>query len=146
MVITGNTTMLYLLTGHDLFPLSHAPFVADALFGAEGTLFGKRCYYPPCLHAFVGADTVCAVLVSGMTEKKETALLCDIGTNGEIALWHKGCLYVASTAAGPAFEGAGIRCGCNSIPGAIDHIEVTEEGLCVHTIDGKKQWEFAVRA
>ncbi|MBQ3927805.1 MAG: 2Fe-2S iron-sulfur cluster binding domain-containing protein, partial [Clostridia bacterium] len=34
-VLTGNTTMLYLLTGRDPEPLSHAPFDADCLFGTE---------------------------------------------------------------------------------------------------------------
>ena len=134
LVVTGNTTMLYLLTGRSPESLSHAPFAADCLFGAMRTLLGRCCYLPPCLHAFVGADTTCALLASGMLDNDETALLCDIGTNGEIALWHKGQLYIASTAAGPAFEGAGISCGCGSIPGAIDRVDVTDEQLHVHTI------------
>ena len=33
VVLTGNTTMLYLLTGRDVDCLSHAPFLADELFG-----------------------------------------------------------------------------------------------------------------
>lgn len=32
LVVTGNTTMLYLLTGRSPEPLSHAPFLADCLF------------------------------------------------------------------------------------------------------------------
>lgn len=138
MTVTGNTTMLYLLTGKNPEALSHAPFRADCFFGYEDSVLGRRCYLPPCLHAFVGADTSCALLASGMLKREETALLCDIGTNGEIALWHKGVLSVASTAAGPAFEGAGIRCGCGSIPGAIDQVEVQNGVLCIHTIDGKE--------
>lgn len=134
LVITGNTTMLYLLTGQNPECLSHSPFAADCLFGTESVLFDKPAYLPPCLHAFVGADTSCALLASGMLEKDETALLCDIGTNGEIALWHKGQLYIASTAAGPAFEGAGISCGCGSIPGAIDRVDADGGRLTVHTI------------
>lgn len=133
-VITGNTTMLYLLTGRDPSSLSHAPFQADWLFDSECELLGRTAYLPPCLHAFVGADTACAMLASGMPEGEKTALLCDIGTNGEIALWHQGKLSVASTAAGPAFEGAGISCGCASIPGAIDRVRVENHSLCVHTI------------
>ena len=119
-VITGNTTMLYLLTGRSPETLSHFPFEADCLFGCETEIAGIPAYLPACMNAFVGADITCAVLASGMTEKEETALLCDIGTNGELALWKNGKLYVTSTAAGPAFEGAGISCGCGSIPGAID--------------------------
>ncbi|MBE5796955.1 MAG: DUF4445 domain-containing protein [Clostridiales bacterium] len=134
LVVTGNTTMLYLLTGREPTALSRAPFQADCLFDFECELLGRRAYLPPCLHAFVGADTACALLASGMSESGETALLCDIGTNGEIALWHRGRLSVASTAAGPAFEGAGISCGCGSIPGAIDRVDVESGALRLHTI------------
>lgn len=138
LVITGNTTMLYLLTDRDTSPLSRAPFETDFFFGDEFAVLEKVCYTPPCLHAFVGADTTCAILSSGMLRHNETALLCDIGTNGEIALWHKGTLYIASTAAGPAFEGAGIRYGCGSVYGAIDSVEVFDNKLSIHTIGGGK--------
>lgn len=135
MTITGNTTMLYLLTGRDPKPLSCAPFRADCLYGTETHLQDRMVYLPDCMHAFVGADTTCAILASGMLERSETALLCDVGTNGELALWHQRRLYIASTAAGPAFEGAGISCGCGSIPGAIDQVAVKDDQLVCHTID-----------
>ena len=134
LVVTGNTTMLYLLTGRDPSCLSHAPFQADCLFGREDILMNIPVYYPACMNAFVGADITCAVLDSGMTMTQSTALLCDIGTNGELALWKDGVLYVASTAAGPAFEGAGISCGCGSIPGAIDKVWLEDGAVKVHTI------------
>lgn len=135
LVITGNTTMLYLLTGRDPHSLSRAPFVADHLFGHEEPLLSRSAYLPGCLHAFVGADTTCALLASGMLRRMETSLLCDVGTNGELVLWHHGQLYIASTAAGPAFEGAGISCGCTSIPGAIDQITLVNGTLHCHTIN-----------
>ncbi len=138
LVATGNTTMLYLLTGRDPSSLSRAPFLADHLFGEETPLLGRAGYLPDCLHAFVGADTACALLTSGMLERDRTALLCDVGTNGELALWHRGKLYIASTAAGPAFEGAGISCGCASIPGAIDRVEIANGRLHCHAIGGGK--------
>ena len=134
MVLAGNTTMLYLLTGRDPECLSHAPFEADTLFGGEDQLLGIRVYYPPCMNACVGADITCAVLASGMYENTQTALLCDIGTNGEIALWKDGRLYVTSTAAGPAFEGAGISCGCGSVNGAIDRVWTENGEIRAHTI------------
>ena len=134
LTITGNTTMLYLLSGYDPVSLSHAPFEADHLFAEEAPILGRSAYLPPCLHAFVGADTTCALLSSGMMKQHQTALLCDVGTNGELALWHRGKLYIASTAAGPAFEGAGISCGCSSIPGAIDQVRVEHNALHCHTI------------
>ena len=134
MVVTGNTTMLYLLTGRDPASLSRAPFEADHLFGCDSDGMGRRCWLPHCLHAFVGADTTCALLASGMLQRDDTALLCDVGTNGEIALWRRGALYIASTAAGPAFEGAGVSCGCGSIPGAIDRVTAEDGGVRIHTI------------
>ncbi|MBQ7137998.1 MAG: DUF4445 domain-containing protein [Clostridia bacterium] len=135
LVITGNTTMLYLLTGRDLHSLSRAPFMADHLFGHKEPLLARSAYLPGCLHAFVGADTTCALLASDILQRTETALLCDVGTNGELALWHRGHLYIASTAAGPAFEGAGISCGCTSIPGAIDQVTLVNGTLHCHTIN-----------
>jgi len=134
MVITGNTTMLYLLAGLDPSSLSHAPFKADCLFDTKLNFGPTIAYLPPCMHAFVGADISCAVMASTMCEKEETSLLVDIGTNGEIALWKDGRLYVSSTAAGPAFEGAGISCGCGSIKGAIDAVRIEGGHAEVHTI------------
>lgn len=135
-VVTGNTTMLYLLTGRDPAALSHAPFEADCLFGESCSLWGSYAYLPRCIHGFVGADAMCALLASGIPDRKETALLMDVGTNGEILLWHEGRLYAASTAAGPAFEGAGIQCGCGSITGAIDRVDAEGDQLTLHTIGG----------
>ena len=72
------------------------------------------------MNAFVGVDITCAVLASGMTNVPGPTLLCDIGTNGEIALWKNGTLYVTSTAAGPAFEGGDISCGMRATDGAVE--------------------------
>ena len=138
LTVTGNTTMLYLLTGRDPAALARAPFEADCLFDETVPLGGRRAYLPRCLHAFVGADITCAVLSSGQCDKEGVSLLCDVGTNGEIALWKDGELLVTSTAAGPAFEGAGISCGCGSVRGAIDRVWVWDGRMIVHTIGGEK--------
>ncbi|NLF26618.1 MAG: DUF4445 domain-containing protein [Clostridiales bacterium] len=134
LVLTGNTTMLYLLTGRNPARLSAAPFEADHLFDEWIEVLGRRAYLPPCMNAFVGADITCAVLASGLCARKEISLLCDIGTNGELALWKENVLYVTSTAAGPAFEGAGISCGCGSVRGAIDRVWVENGRLGAHSI------------
>ena len=73
-----------------------------------------------------------------MTGTTGTALLCDIGTNGEIGLWKGGTLYVTSTAAGPVFEGAGISCGCQSVAGAIEEVKLNANRLSVKTIGAAK--------
>ena len=134
MVVTGNTTMLTLFTGRDPAPLSRAPFRAEWL-GDESLQEGEtRLYLPPCMHAFVGADITCALLSSGVIREKGPALLVDAGTNGEMALWKEGELLVTSTAAGPAFEGAGISCGCGSVRGAIDRVWLEGGSFRVHVI------------
>lgn len=138
MVLTGNTTMLYLLCGIEPDSLSRPPFEADNLFGINLDMFCASVYLPPCMNAFVGADITCALLASGMCDSTDTALLCDIGTNGEIALWKNGTIYVTSTAAGPAFEGYGITCGCSSVRGAIDSVELQNNILNVHTVGESK--------
>ena len=141
-VITGNTVMLSLLTGECVEPFSHAPFAASRLFGETLTAgeLGLRSmrgdtpiYLPPCIAAFVGADTTCALIATGLCEG-ETAMLADIGTNGEMALWHKGRLTVCSTAAGPAFEGVGISMGMRGSFGAIDRISLDGARLSAHVI------------
>lgn len=142
-VITGNTVMLCLLTGETLEPFSHAPFEAGRLFGeyVSPRSIGltklsdnAAVYLPPCISAFVGADLVCAVLAAGLCEGESSAMLADIGTNGEMALWHNGRLTVCSTAAGPAFEGVGIHMGMRGADGAVDRVFVRDGEICTHVI------------
>lgn len=129
-IITGNTTMLFLLCGDCVDSLSRAPFQSSRLFGEilspsqlnlQINPKGK-VYLPLCLSAFVGADITTAILSSNLLNHEDPQLLLDIGTNGEMALWHENHLYVCSTAAGPAFEGVGIHMGMQGVPGAIEHI------------------------
>lgn len=143
-VITGNTVMLSLLTEESVEPFSHAPFDVKRLFGesltADSLGFSSLdpdtlVYLPPCISAFVGADTACAILATELCGN-ETAMLADIGTNGEIALWQGGRLTVCSTAAGPAFEGVGISMGMRGADGAIDKVSVENGELAVHVIGG----------
>ena len=123
LVLTGNTTMLYTLCGHDPEPLSHAPFIADHTYGYEK----DGVVLPPCFSAYVGADLSTAALAAGLWKDGRLAvdkptLLLDAGTNGEILLAANGHLYGCATACGPAFEGSQISCGLPSVPGAICHV------------------------
>ena len=144
VVITGNTVMLSLLTREDVEPFSHAPFEAKRLFG-ETVSAEKMClnvlspcaqiYLPSCISAFIGADTVCALIATDLCSK-DCAMLADIGTNGEMALWYKDSLTVCSTAAGPAFEGVGISMGMRGAVGAIDRVTFADGELEAHVIGG----------
>jgi uncharacterized 2Fe-2S/4Fe-4S cluster protein (DUF4445 family) len=51
-------------------------------------------------------------------------------------LSHQGKLYTASTAAGPALEGACIECGMGGVAGAIDKVWMENGKLLFTTIDG----------
>ena len=142
VVITGNTVMLSILTGESVEPLSHAPFELVRPFGEE--LFasdlgldslagGVEVYLPPCVAAFVGADVTCAALATSLCNA-DTAMLVDIGTNGEMMLWHGGVLTACSTAAGPTFEGVGIECGMRAAARAIDKVSISGGKLLSHVI------------
>ncbi len=116
--ISANTTMSYLLTGSDPSELGEAPFKAEHTCGAVFDLPVKdralKCILLPGFSAFVGADIYAGILATGLCSSEKYRLLCDLGTNGEIALGNRDHLYVTATAAGPAFEGG----PCKGIWGA----------------------------
>ena len=146
-VITGNTAMLCLFTATDAASLSHAPFALPTAFdevrtaaqlGLTALAPNRAVYLPPCAAAFIGADALCAALACNL-DGDATALLADMGTNGEMLLSHHGALYACSTAAGPAFEGVGISCGMPAITGAIDEVALVNDRLLSHAIGGRAE-------
>jgi uncharacterized 2Fe-2S/4Fe-4S cluster protein (DUF4445 family) len=92
----------------------------------------------PCVAGYVGADTVAAAVACGMDKPGEIALLMDIGTNGEMVLRTDKGLWCCSAAAGPAFEGAHIKCGSGAVEGAIDSVKIVDGKVQITTIAGKK--------
>lgn len=129
-VCTGNTTMQHLLLGLDAAGIAVAPFIPVTtslqVFRAKeiGLKMNEKGIVTvfPCVSAYVGGDTVAAILSSGIYQEDGISLLVDVGTNGEIVLGGSNYLLACSTAAGPAFEGANIRNGVGGIEGAIDSI------------------------
>ena len=124
MYVSANTTMTYLLMGYDPAELGEAPFTASHINGDsyEFTISGAEIsvIVLPGFSAFVGSDIYSGILATGLCSSDKYRLLCDLGTNGEIALGNKDHLYVTATAAGPAFEGG----PCKGIWGA-DMIHLT---------------------
>lgn len=138
-VVTGNTTMLHLLCGLDAGPLALAPFTPASLFGMWtrlplGAFASLPVYLPPCVSAYVGADVVCGALATQLEAMPGTVLFLDVGTNGEMILKTDTQLLACATAAGPAFEGAGISCGSGAVPGAISHVWLEDGRLRYETI------------
>jgi uncharacterized 2Fe-2S/4Fe-4S cluster protein (DUF4445 family) len=132
LTIAGNTTMQQCLCGIDPRPLGEVPFVPA---GGRGLTFPAAelgihihphgdVYVMPVIGGFVGGDTVAGILATGLANADRPTLLVDIGTNGEIVLMADGKLLAASTAAGPAFEGARISCGMRGAAGAIEKVVV----------------------
>jgi uncharacterized 2Fe-2S/4Fe-4S cluster protein (DUF4445 family) len=135
VVFAGNTTMQHLLCGIDPSQLGEIPFApayARGLRLPPGELempINPRgvVYVFPVIGGFVGGDTVAGILATQLDSMDGPVLLIDIGTNGEIVLGHNGTLWAASTAAGPAFEGARISCGMRGTRGAIEQVILDED-------------------
>lgn len=108
-VVTGNTIMLHILFGKSPSNLGRAPFKLEWFAGSCETLLGHTVWIAPFIGAFVGADLMCALIAANFNNATSNQLLCDIGTNTEVALRIGNKIYAASTAAGPAFESTGIK-------------------------------------
>lgn len=129
--------MEYLFLGLDPTPMAALPFRPPVRFfepiNAESLSLNlasqARVELFPVLGGFVGGDITAGIIATEMTRSERTVLLIDVGTNGELALWHQGKLYCAATAAGPAFEGAGISQGVQAVGGAIHSVRLQEKGL-----------------
>ncbi|HYS33636.1 MAG TPA: ASKHA domain-containing protein, partial [Streptosporangiaceae bacterium] len=76
----------------------------------------------PAFGAYVGGDITAGLLASGMNRDARTRLFIDIGTNCEIVLGSRDWLLATAAPAGPAFEGAAIRCGMRAADGAIEGV------------------------
>jgi uncharacterized 2Fe-2S/4Fe-4S cluster protein (DUF4445 family) len=134
VVIVGNTVMHHLFCGVDITPLAHYPFepARDGLEIMESEALGWKIpgsppvRFLPCLGGFVGSDILAGIVASGMHESRELVALVDLGTNGEIVLGDRERMLCASTAAGPAFEGARIRMGMQATTGAISAVEISD--------------------
>lgn len=136
--IAGNTTMLHLLAGEDPTSLGIAPFTASFLAGksmtaanihltAEGLAPDTPIQLLPSIAGYIGADITAGVYATGMVFDEKPSLLVDIGTNGEIVLQNGGALTACATAAGPAFEGCGLRCGTRAREGAVSDLAITRD-------------------
>jgi uncharacterized 2Fe-2S/4Fe-4S cluster protein (DUF4445 family) len=132
VVVVGNTCMQHLLLGVEPKSLAEAPYVP--VFSSAMRLSAKELelnispwgmiYMLPAVAGFVGADTVGVSLATSISRGKAVRLVVDIGTNGEILLGSSQRLVAASTAAGPAFEGAEIKFGMRGATGAIEAFQI----------------------
>lgn len=140
MAVAANPTMCHLLAGLPPDGLGRAPFTPASRFGdcltahTLGFPFDGEVYIAPSISGFVGGDITAGMLASNMDQKDGITLLMDVGTNGEIVLGQNGHFTCCSTTAGPAFEGAQLRCGTTAEAGAIAAVEWTNNRVCCHII------------
>jgi len=142
IALAGNATMTHIVLGIDPESLGVAPFVMTArIFEDIGAADiglavhpGAHAYVFPSLGAYVGGDIVSGALASGMDRDKRTRLFIDVGTNCEIVLSHGERLLATAAPAGPAFEGAAIRCGMRAAPGAIEGVKISDEDVSLQVI------------
>ena len=161
MVIGANTTMVHLLMGYSCETLGVYPFTPvnietlhtsfEELFGdmisrAEGEFSDLKRFAGaddfsimicPGISTYVGGDILAGMYALGFEQTEKINVLIDLGTNGEMAIGNKDRILVASTAAGPAFEGGNIICGTGSIPGAICGVSLKGSRADIKTIGDK---------
>ena len=136
IALAGNATMTQIALGIDPEPLGVAPFIMasaafpDVLASDLGIAVHPRAraYLFPSLGAYVGGDIVAGMLASGMDRDKRLRLFIDVGTNCEIVLGDSSRLLSTAAPAGPAFEGAAIRCGMRAAEGAVEVVKISADG------------------
>jgi uncharacterized 2Fe-2S/4Fe-4S cluster protein (DUF4445 family) len=144
VALAGNATMVHLVLGIDPEPLGVAPFIMSARLLPEVRAHDlgvpahpqARAVVFPAFGAYVGGDITAGLLASGMDRDPRTRLFIDIGTNCEIVLGGRDWLLATAAPAGPAFEGASIRCGMRAADGAVEAVAITEDGDLRLTVIG----------
>jgi uncharacterized 2Fe-2S/4Fe-4S cluster protein (DUF4445 family) len=136
VVCAGNTAMVHFLLNLDATRIRREPYVASANFigairAAKADIqINERglLYCLPSVAAYVGGDIVAGVLTTRIYTRKGISLFADIGTNGEVVLGNRDWLVCASSSAGPAFEGSGVKNGMRAGAGAIEKLSITGDG------------------
>jgi uncharacterized 2Fe-2S/4Fe-4S cluster protein (DUF4445 family) len=144
VALAGNATMVHLALGIDPEPLGVAPFIMSARLLPEimaGDLGipahpRARAVVFPAFGAYVGGDITSGLLAAGMDRDPRVRLFIDIGTNCEIVLGGRDWLLATAAPAGPAFEGAAIRCGMRAADGAIEAVAIDDDGQLQLTVIG----------
>lgn len=153
VTIAGNAVMHHLFFGLDVKALGGFPFrpVLKELLVVPAAELALRLAPAtpvvglPLISGYIGADTVGVVIALNLLERSDTVVAVDVGTNAEVALMHRGRLYVCSAPAGPAFEGAQMACGTQARPGAITKLAIDEvrQHLRIDTVEEKPPFGIA---
>jgi uncharacterized 2Fe-2S/4Fe-4S cluster protein (DUF4445 family) len=136
-VCSGNTTMMHFLLGLPAGNIRRRPYIAACteflpFYAAELGIAinpGGLLFVVPGISSWVGGDLTAGILATGLHEGSQTAMLIDVGTNGEIIIGNREWLMACSASTGPALEGASVECGMLAETGAIEKIYLTDNQI-----------------
>ena len=153
LTVAGNAVMHHLFFGLDVKALGGFPFrpVLNELLAVPAAELALRLEPAtpvvglPLISGYIGADTVAVMIALDLLGRSDTVIAVDVGTNAEVALVHRGRLYVCSAPAGPAFEGAQMACGTQARPGAITKIAIDDarKHIRIDTVEEKPPFGIA---
>lgn len=143
VVVVGNSAMHHLFCGLDCASLALHPFEpsdpdAQTFLPSEleWPLAADEIVFLPCLGGMVGSDILAGIVATRIGDSEGTHLLMDLGTNGEVVAGNRHRMLCASTAAGPAFEGARISQGMRAATGAVSRVQLIDGRLRADVIGG----------
>ena len=130
LAVAGNTVMEHLFLGLPVESIGRLPFNAvrhihpPCEAGTLGLAMAPRgrVVVVPSVAGYIGGDITADIHAAHLLARGGESVLVDIGTNSEIVYALGGRLLACATAAGPAFEGAGLLHGRRAAPGAIEHV------------------------
>lgn len=138
--VAGNTTMIHLLLGLPPGYIRESPYVptVNAVPELRAREVGLNIHpdalvvCAPGVGSYVGGDITAGLLCTALPRDREDVFLfMDIGTNGEIVIGNADWMVACACSAGPAFEGAGIKCGMRAAEGAIERVAIGDDGTSV---------------
>ena len=95
-----------------------------------------RAYGLPIISGHVGADAAACMLAVDLVNEDRLIAMMDIGTNTELIVGNRHKIFAASCPAGPAFEGGKISWGMPGLPGAIEKVEINDDGSVLSSVIG----------
>jgi uncharacterized 2Fe-2S/4Fe-4S cluster protein (DUF4445 family) len=135
--LAGNTTMTHLLLGLPPRFIRESPYVPTVNNVPEfrASDIGLNIHpdaivaCAPGVGSYVGGDITSGLLCTDLPlNHNDVFLFMDIGTNGEIVIGNADWMVACACSAGPAFEGAGIKCGMRAAEGAIERVAIGDDG------------------
>ncbi len=152
VMVVGNPTMRDLAFGLDVRPIGRLPYrsVTETAWRSgetTTTMVTRRAHElgmlvnpqarvtgGPLIASHVGADAAADIVAVDAVARGGSFLLVDIGTNSEIIASDGDRVLAASSPAGPAFEGGGVRYGMPGADGAIEAVRLVNDILEIRCI------------